>query len=172
MLLIRQHNCTPSQNQTVLLFSILLSAITYSSFGGDGRMVVTLANPVNLLQIVPQVKDAIAVLAMIGFDIIIGLIKAFSTHSYTSEIMREGLFHKLGELLCFIFGVVCDLTLPNMGVILPVSITGAVAAYLVFMEIGSIIENIGVMNPKLAKYLSMIFAKVEHPDEEVKDADE
>ena len=119
----------------------------------------------NVLQAVPQIKDGIAVLCMIGFDIIIGLIKAFTTHSYESGIMREGLFHKLGEILCLIFAVVCDLTLPAMGIILPVSITGAVAAYLVFMEIGSVVENIGVMNPKLGKYLALVFAKVKPPDE-------
>ncbi len=129
-------------------------------------MYLTLTAQQPLIQLVPQVKDGVAVLAMIGCDIVIGLVKAFTTHSYTSEIMREGLFHKLGEILCFIFAVVCDLTLPNLGIILPVSITGAVAAYLVFMEIGSIIENIGVMNPQLGKYLAMVFAKVKHPDED------
>ena len=119
----------------------------------------------NVLQAVPQIKDGIVVLCMIGCDIVIGLIKAFTTHSYESAVMREGLFHKLGEILCFIFAVICDLTLPAMGIILSVSITGAVAAYLVFMEIGSVIENIGVMNPQLGKYLALVFAKVQHPDE-------
>lgn len=129
------------------------------------ELVYTPASAVSdLVELVPQVKTGSAVLAMIGFDIVIGLIKAFSTHSYTSEIMREGLFHKLGEILCFIFGVVCDLTLPPMGVLLPVSVTGAVGAYLVVMEAGSIIENIGVMNPALGKYLALIFAKTQHPD--------
>lgn len=119
----------------------------------------------NVLQTVPQIKDGCVVLCMIGCDIVIGLIKAFTTHSYESAVMREGLFHKLGEILCFIFAVICDLTLPAMGIILPVSITGAVAAYLVFMEIGSIIENIGVMNPQLGKYLALVFAKVKQPEE-------
>lgn len=118
-----------------------------------------------VLQLVPQIKTGIPVLCMIGCDIVIGLVKAFTTHSYESGIMREGLFHKLGELLCFIFAVVCDLTLPSLGIALPVSITSAVAVYLVFMEVGSVIENIGVMNPQLGKYLSMVFAKVKHPDE-------
>ena len=122
-----------------------------------------------VLQLVPQIKTGIPVLCMIGCDIVIGLVKAFTTHSYESGIMREGLFHKLGELLCFIFAVVCDLTLPTLGIVLPVSITGAVAAYLVFMEIGSVIENIGVMNPQLGKYLALVFAKVKHPDVEAEE---
>ena len=123
----------------------------------------------SVLQLVPQIKTGIPVLCMIGCDIVIGLVKAFTTHSYESGIMREGLFHKLGELLCFIFAVVCDLTLPTLGIVLPVSITGAVAAYLVFMEIGSVIENIGVMNPQLGKYLALVFAKVKHPDVETEE---
>ena len=125
-----------------------------------------------VMQLVPQIKTGIPVLCMIGCDIVIGLVKAFTTHSYESGIMREGLFHKLGELLCFIFAVVCDLTLPTLGIVLPVSITGAVAAYLVFMEIGSVIENIGVMNPQLGKYLALVFAKVKHPDVETEEEKE
>ena len=125
-----------------------------------------------VLELVPQIKTGIPVLCMIGSDIVIGLVKAFTTHSYESGIMREGLFHKLGELQSFIFAVVCDLTLPTMGIVLPVSITSAVAAYLVLMEIGSVIENIGVMNPQLGKDLALVFAKVKHPDLETEEEKE
>ena len=118
-----------------------------------------------VMDIVPQIRSGVPVLCMIASDIVIGLVKSFTTHSYESGI-------KLGELLCFIFAVVCDLTLPTLGIVLPVSITSAVAAYLVFMEIGSVIENIGVMNPQLGKYLALVFAKVKHPDAETEEEKE
>ena len=109
---------------------------------------------------IPQVKDCLVVLAFILSDIVIGLVKAITTHSYTSEIMREGLFHKLGEILCFIFGVLCDTTLPNFGVIVPFSLARSIAVYITIMEIGSVIENIGIINPELEKYLGKVFVKV------------
>ena len=41
----------------------------------------------------------IVLAAAILVDVITGLIKAVYTHTFQSRIMREGLFHKVGELL-------------------------------------------------------------------------
>ena len=41
----------------------------------------------------------IVVAASILADIVTGLLKAFYTKSFKSSVMRQGLFHKLGELL-------------------------------------------------------------------------
>ena len=116
---------------------------------------------------VPQIRTLAIIMIFILFDIITGLIKSVSTHSYQSSVMRQGLFHKLGELICFIFGVLCDIVLPEIGVQLPVSIAQSIGVYVVIMEIGSVVENIGEINPDLAKYLHRIFAKFE----DVKDAE-
>lgn len=118
---------------------------------------------VQLQALTPQIKTGAVILLFILFDIITGLIKSFAGHSYESSVMRQGLFHKLGEIVCFIFGVVCDIFLPHLGVSLPVSIAKSICVYIVIMEIGSVIENIGAINPDLAKYLHKIFAKFEEP---------
>lgn len=119
----------------------------------------------SLLVFAPELKASVIVFAFIVADIATGLIKAVATHSYSSSIMREGLFHKLGEIFCLVFGVLCDYALPMIGINIPLSIAQSVAVYIIIMEIGSVIENIGVLNPDLSKYLGRIFEKIETPDE-------
>lgn len=85
----------------------------------------------------------------IALDFVTGLIKAFKEKSYTSQIMREGLFHKCGSVLLVLFGVLVDKaqTYFDLGVSIPVAI--AICTYIVLMECGSIIENVGKINPKI-----------------------
>lgn len=94
-------------------------------------------------------------------DMITGIIKAFKRKNFTSSIMREGLFHKSGSILCVVFGVIVDYaqTIIDIGVNIPMALT--LSAYIILMEIGSIIENICEINPdimpdKLKKYFSKI----------------
>ena len=83
-------------------------------------------------------------------DMITGLIKAFKEKSYTSSIMREGLFHKIGSVLCVVFASLVDYaqSFIDLGVNIPIVLT--VCGYIVLMEIGSIIENICLINPEIA----------------------
>lgn len=121
-----------------------------------------------IVELQPQLQAGTVLLAFIFFDIVVGLAKAIMTHSYSSSTMREGLAHKIGELLGYIFGILCDISLPQLGIVLPVHLATAVCTYITIMEVGSIIENFGIMNPELGKYLHKIFAKVPDP---VEDAD-
>lgn len=118
---------------------------------------------ITLEALTPQIKAGAIILLFIAFDIITGLLKAFATQAYSSSVMRTGLYHKLGEVLAFIFGVACDILFPYIGVKIPVSLAGAICIYISFMEVGSVIENIAAINPDLAKYLHKIFAKIEKP---------
>ena len=120
-----------------------------------------------IVELKPQLQAGTVLLAFIFFDIVVGLAKAIMTHSYSSSTMREGLAHKIGELLGYIFGILCDISLPQLGIVLPVHLATAVCTYITIMEVGSIIENFGIMNPELGKYLHKIFAKIPDP----KDAD-
>ena len=82
-------------------------------------------------------------------DMVTGLVKAFKEKAYTSSVMREGLFHKCGSVLCVVFGVLIDYAqnFLELGVNVPVALS--VCAYIVLMEIGSIIENVCVINPEI-----------------------
>ena len=97
----------------------------------------------------------------IVMDMITGIIKAFKEKNFTSSIMREGLFHKCGSVLCVVFGVLVDYTQVylDLGVTMPVAL--AICGYVVVMEIGSIIENICAINSEiLPDKLKQYFAKL------------
>lgn len=87
--------------------------------------------------------------AFILLDLVTGLIKAFKEKNYSSTVMREGLYHKSGSLLCVLFGVLVDYTQGylDLGVQIPVAFS--ICAYICLMEIGSIIENVCVINPEI-----------------------
>lgn len=83
----------------------------------------------------------------IVLDMITGLIKAFKEKAYTSSVMREGLFHKCGSILCVAFGALVDYaqSIVDLGVTVPVAVPMCV--YIILMEIGSVIENLCAINP-------------------------
>lgn len=87
--------------------------------------------------------------AFIALDFITGLIKAFASNTFTSTKMRQGLFHKVGLILCMILGILVDYAQGyiDLGVTLPVA--AAICAYICLMEITSIIENVCKINPDI-----------------------
>ena len=87
--------------------------------------------------------------AFIFLDMITGLIKAFKEKSYTSTVMREGLFHKAGSIVVIVFGVLVDYAQNFLDIGVSVPVAASVCAYIVLMEIGSIIENICAINPQI-----------------------
>lgn len=94
-------------------------------------------------------KLLIVTMGFILLDMITGLIKAFKEKSYTSSVMREGIFHKCGSIILVIFALLVDYaqSFINLGVSIPLTI--AICSYLILMEIGSIVENVGKINPQI-----------------------
>lgn len=95
-----------------------------------------------------QMQYAI-VTAFIALDFVTGLINALKNKAFNSSVMREGLYHKSGSLLCMLLGVLIDYgqTILDLGFTAPVGI--AICTYIVLMEIGSIFENVGKINPEI-----------------------
>lgn len=101
-----------------------------------------------------------AVLVFVVLDIVTGVVKSFATTGFDSSIMREGFFHKLGELLAVALCVAVDEFLPRMGVSVNIDFSALCCVYLVMMEIGSVLENLGAVNPQLGAVLSKLFSKL------------
>ena len=120
---------------------------------------------INFNQLQPEIRTGFIVLIFISFDILFGLLQALKNQTFQSSVMRQGLFHKLGEILCYLFGVVCDATLPMINILVPFSLASAITIYIVIMEIGSILENLSKISPVMAKYLGLIFEKLRPPDD-------
>lgn len=91
----------------------------------------------------------IVVSAAILLDIITGLIKAAYTKTFQSSYMRQGLFHKLGELLAVGILYGAQIALPMIGVEANLPLFPAGVGYCVLMELGSIWENIRAFTPGL-----------------------
>lgn len=115
--------------------------------------------------------------AFIVLDFITGLIKAFTTKQFTSSVMRQGLFHKAGSILVVVFGALVDYAQSyiDLGVSIPVAST--ICLYIILMEIGSIIENVCVINPrvipnKLQSYFQKLTADKEKDEKEVDKLDD
>lgn len=120
---------------------------------------------ISIDQLKPEIRTGFIVLIFISFDILFGLLQSLTNQNFQSSVMRQGLFHKLGEILCYLFGVVCDSTLPMINILVPFSLANAITIYIVIMEIGSILENLSKVSPVMAKYLGFVFEKLRPPDD-------
>lgn len=110
--------------------------------------------------------------AFIAFDFITGLVKAFATGGYKSTKMRQGLFHKVGLLLCVVLGYLVDFSQAYLDLGITIPVAGAICVYIVIMEIGSILENLCELSPELMPdKLNAIFGNVigDAPHREDKD---
>lgn len=78
-----------------------------------------------------------------------GLVKALKQKNYNSSVMREGLYHKCASIIWVVFGSLVDYaqTIIDLGVSIPLA--SAICTYIVLMECGSIMENLGAINPNL-----------------------
>lgn len=105
-------------------------------------------------------RVAVAILVLILFDVIAGIIAAARAHTLDSSIMREGMYNKVGEILLMMFAMICNYLLgmePFVSIGIPEEVTYLIGAYIGGMEVLSIIENICKINPSLplAKILSI-----------------
>lgn len=83
------------------------------------------------------------------FDIISGLLQAIANKTYASSKMRVGLWHKISFILiiALAFGLEFAQGFIDLGFTVPLVVP--VCAYIIMNEIGSIIENLALLNPKL-----------------------
>lgn len=108
--------------------------------------------------------------AFIVLDFITGVIKAFKKKEFTSTLMREGLFHKIGSIVVIVFAGLVDYAQGFMDLGITIPLTSTVCVYITLMEIGSIIENVCIINPSIIpSKLQTYFQKLKT---EVKEADE
>lgn len=94
-------------------------------------------------------------------DFATGLLKALKNKTFKSSKMREGLINKCSLAICIVFGVLVDYaqTVLDLGITVPLA--GTICIYIVLMECGSILENLGSINPqilpeKIKKYFTQL----------------
>lgn len=87
----------------------------------------------------------------IALDVVSGFIAAFATCSFRSSKMREGLYHQCGTALFLVLGAYLQYAscyLP-FEFELQMPIYAAVCLYVIVMNVGSVCENLGRINPEL-----------------------
>ena len=85
----------------------------------------------------------------IVFDSISGNIAAVANHIWKSSIMRKGLYQKFGSIMLVALAYLIDYAQKFVDLGFRVPIAAVVCVYIILMELGSIIENIGKINPDL-----------------------
>lgn len=97
---------------------------------------------------------------LIIMDIVCGTVAAMRNKELCSSIAREGMYNKIGEAMFLLIAIIANEILampPFDGLGISPDIAYLVAAYIAWMELVSILENICKINPDLpfAKILMM-----------------
>ena len=104
--------------------------------------------------------EILAVLVFTSLDYITGVINAVMHGKLSSTKMREGLGHKFAYLCTFFVAWFIDFEMGHIDIGFPAALTPIVTAGIVLIELSSIIENIGKINPELKNATFMqIFAQ-------------
>lgn len=107
-----------------------------------------------------MINVSIACGILIIMDIVCGTVAAMRNRELCSSIAREGMYNKIGEAMFLLIGIIANEILampPFDGLGISPDIAYLVAAYIAWMELVSILENICKINPELpfAKILMM-----------------
>ena len=114
----------------------------------------------------------IAVFIMIIADVVSGFLKALKKGDIKSSVMKDGLISKAGEAFVVLFTLMVDRLSPIININIGIPVLQAISIYICVMELASVIENIGAINPALAGKLKNIFHDFTHDeDQEEKDND-
>lgn len=97
-----------------------------------------------------MIAAASACLAMMLIDIVTGVAGGIRNKELSSTKMREGVFNKFGIVAVLVAAYACEYftgAVPDLGVSLPIFVPACAIVF--FMELASIIENVGKINPSL-----------------------
>lgn len=93
--------------------------------------------------------EILAVLVFTSLDYITGVINAVMHGKLSSTKMREGLGHKFAYLCTFFVAWFIDFEMGHIDIGFHAALTPLVTGGIVLIEVSSIIENIGKINPEL-----------------------
>lgn len=102
----------------------------------------------------------ITVAIFIAFDVLTGLITAFYHRNVNSTKLRKGLYHKLSEVLTVVGAVGIEYGMAYINLNIDIPIVKSVIAYISIMELISIMENLGELNPQLGKLFKAFLEKL------------
>lgn len=105
-------------------------------------------------------KTTIIVLLMILMDVITGIMQACKNKTLNSTVLREGLWHKLAEIVAIVFAYLVSFVPDAFEINVSLPLLTPVCVYIVIMEIISVLENICMMNDQLMGLFSPYLEKL------------
>lgn len=113
------------------------------------------------------------IMALIGivFDITTGFLKAGYLKEINSKSLREGLYHKITEIIILSGGLLLDHAASYAGLDFELNIFPWLSLYILITEIISILENLCEINADLRKILSPYLRKLQRKKEALEDGD-
>lgn len=90
-------------------------------------------------------------------DLVTGLIAAVKAKELQSSKLRDGIFKKIGFLICYFLALMIDTYGSEVGFVLEVKLLPIVLAFVCLTEVASIIENISKITDILPEKLLSIF---------------
>lgn len=117
-------------------------------------------NLVKIFKVVIAMGVYITVTIFIAFDIVTGLITACYKGNLNSTKLRMGLYHKLSEILTVIGATGLEYGVKYINLNINIPILNVVVTYICIMEMISIMENLGELNPHLGKLFKGFLEKL------------
>lgn len=114
--------------------------------------------------------ETLAVLVFIITDYITGTIEAMMHGKLSSTKMREGLGHKFAYLCVYFIAWFIDFEMRHIDIGFHNTLTPIVTIGIVLIELSSIIENIGKINPELnqAEFMKIFNQNPDNPNHKEK----
>ncbi len=96
-----------------------------------------------------QIYPILIALVFNVIDIITGLLAALKNKDVQSNKLRDGLFKKVGFIICYFMAWLIDTQGINIGLNIGVAILPIIIVYVCLTELVSILENVSKLNPDL-----------------------
>lgn len=90
-------------------------------------------------------------------DLVTGLLSAVKNKDLQSSKLRDGIFKKVGFLICYFLALIVDLYGKEVGFDLPVELLPCVLSFVCLTEVISILENVSKIADILPEKLLDLF---------------
>lgn len=98
-------------------------------------------------------------------DLVSGVVQAIKNKELCSSKMRDGIFKKIGFLICYALAILIDVGGPELGITTGGALLPTVVGACILVEITSITENIAKIYPELKTKSILQFFQIGEKEE-------
>lgn len=113
-----------------------------------------------------QIYPILIALVFNAVDIVTGLLSALKNKDVQSNKLRDGLFKKVGFIICYFMAWLVDTQGATIGLQIGVEILPIIIVYVCLTELVSILENVSKLNPDLLPDKLMELFHISNVDKE------